>query len=152
MCWFRTTASASSPQILLPHPKVQATYLHRAIAAERPIALLKDREANTLAQWLEQHRGIKVLSRDRSATYRSGMNQGAPQAMQVADRFHLLQNFTLVLEQFWRILQNPTIDRRIIDFHARLLHHLLQVSLEGVTAVPSHVQQDDFRQKVPPLK
>ncbi len=64
-----------------------------------PIALLKDREANTLAQWLQQHPSVAVLSRDRSATYRSGMDQGAPQAIQVADRFHLLQNFTQVLEQ-----------------------------------------------------
>nr|WP_242067467.1 ISL3 family transposase [Leptolyngbya sp. FACHB-711] len=66
---------------------------------QRPIALLKDRDANTLAQWLEQYPGIEALSRDRSATYRSGMNQGAPQAMQIADRFHLLQNFAQVLEQ-----------------------------------------------------
>lgn len=66
---------------------------------QRPIALLRDREANTLAQWLEQHPEVKVLSRDRSAVYRSGMNQGAPQALQVADRFHLLQNLTQALEQ-----------------------------------------------------
>jgi transposase len=65
----------------------------------RPIALLKDREANTLAQWLEQHPGIEVLSRDRSVTYKSEMSQGAPAAIQVADRFHLLQNLTEVLEQ-----------------------------------------------------
>ena len=45
---------------------------------KRPIALLKDRDANTLAQWLEQYPGIEALSRDRLATYRSGMNQGAP--------------------------------------------------------------------------
>ena len=66
---------------------------------QRPIALLKDRDAKTLAQWLEPYRGIEVLSRDRSATYRSGMAQGAPQAIQVADRFHLMQNFTQALEQ-----------------------------------------------------
>lgn len=66
---------------------------------QRPIALLKDREADTLTQWLEQHPGIEVLSRDRSATYKSAMSQGAPSAIQVADRFHLLQNLTQVLEQ-----------------------------------------------------
>ena len=66
---------------------------------QRPIALLKDREADTLAQWLEEHPGIEVLSRDRSTTYRSGMSRGAPSAIQVADRFHLLQNLTEVLEQ-----------------------------------------------------
>jgi len=66
---------------------------------QRPIALLKDREADTLAQWLEQHPGIEVLSRNRSTTYKSAMSQGAPNAIQVADRFHLLQNLSQVLEQ-----------------------------------------------------
>lgn len=65
----------------------------------RPIALLPDREASTLAAWLEQHSGIEVLSRDRSKTYRQGMSQGAPDAVQVADRFHLLQNLVEPLEQ-----------------------------------------------------
>ncbi|MBW4640498.1 MAG: transposase [Gloeocapsa sp. UFS-A4-WI-NPMV-4B04] len=84
---------------------------------QRPIALLKDREANTLAQWLEQHQEIEVLSRDRSAVYRSGMDQGAPHAMQVADRFHLLQNLTQVLEQ---ALGNQTAVLKAVDTVQRL--------------------------------
>lgn len=68
----------------------------------RPIALLKDRQSGTLAQWLQQHPGVQVLSRDRSKEYRQGMTQGAPQAIQVADRFHLLQNLSEVLEQVFR--------------------------------------------------
>ena len=68
----------------------------------RPIALLADREAGTLAAWLAQHPGIEVLSRDRSKSYRQGMNQGAPTAVQVADRFHLLQNLVEPLEQVFR--------------------------------------------------
>ncbi len=65
----------------------------------RPIALLKDREAETLASWLEEHPGIEILSRDRSKSYRQGMREGAPQAVQVADRFHLLQNLVEPLEK-----------------------------------------------------
>lgn len=69
------------------------------IAQSRPIGLLQDREAQTLAEWLKQHPGIQVLSRDCSTSYKSGMSQGAPDAIQVADRFHLLQNLAEVLEQ-----------------------------------------------------
>ncbi len=66
----------------------------------RPIALLADRKAETLSKWLAQHPGVEVLSRDRSATYRSAMDEGAPNAVQVADRFHLVKNLQEMLEQF----------------------------------------------------
>lgn len=63
-----------------------------------PIALLEDRQASTLATWLQEHPGVQVLSRDRSTTYKSAMSEAAPDAVQVADRFHLLQNLTEALE------------------------------------------------------
>lgn len=67
----------------------------------QPIALLADRKAETLADWLTQHPGIEVLARDRSKAYKSAMLQGAPEALQVADRFHLVQNLTETLEKVW---------------------------------------------------
>jgi transposase len=65
----------------------------------RPIALLKDALAETLAEWLKAHPGVKVVSPDRSKTYESGIRIGAPEALQVADRFHLLQNLAETLTQ-----------------------------------------------------
>jgi transposase len=65
----------------------------------QPIALLADRKAETLADWLMQHPGVEILSRDRSKTYKSGMDKGAPAATQVADRFHLVQNLEQTLEK-----------------------------------------------------
>ena len=78
----------------------------------RPIVLLPDREAETLAKGLEEHPGIEVLSRDRSKTYKQGMTEGAPEATQVVDRFHLLKNLSEVLE---RILAMHTQQLKAVE-------------------------------------
>ncbi len=65
----------------------------------RVIDLLPDREAATLSAWLKQHPGVEVVSRDRSPTYAAAVTEGAPGAVQVADRFHLLLNVREALEK-----------------------------------------------------
>jgi transposase len=64
------------------------------------IDLLPDRTAETLATWLRQHPEVEIVSRDRGGAFAEGARQGAPQAVQVADRFHLLKNVTDSLERF----------------------------------------------------
>lgn len=64
---------------------------------QRPIDLLPERSAALLAQWLQDHPGIHTISRDRGHEFIRGANLGAPQAIQVADRFHLLQNLRDVI-------------------------------------------------------
>jgi transposase len=65
----------------------------------RPVALLHDREADTLARWVRQHAGIAIIARDRMKAYMDGARAGAPPATQVADRFHLRQNLAEALDQ-----------------------------------------------------
>jgi transposase len=51
------------------------------------------------AQWLEQHPSVEIVSRDRCGLYAQAAREGAPQARQVADRFHLMQNLRAAIEE-----------------------------------------------------
>jgi len=64
-----------------------------------PIDVLEDRLADTVAAWFKAHPEVTVVARDRADSYASGIRQGAPDAVQVADRFHLMQNVAAALEQ-----------------------------------------------------
>ena len=63
------------------------------------VDVLVDRSAATTASWFRDHPEVEMVSRDRAGLYAEAAREGAPQARQVADRFHLLQNFREIVER-----------------------------------------------------
>ena len=63
------------------------------------IDVLEDRDVVTCTDWLRRHPEVEVISRDRCGLYAQAARQGAPQAEQVADRFHIVQNLRMAIEE-----------------------------------------------------
>ena len=102
----------------------------------RVIDLLPDRTGETLASWLRQHgKNVAVVSRDRAGAYAEGIRAGAPQAIQVADRWHLMVNASEAL-------------RRVLDRHSGALRRaarfcLPPVVMSAATSKPQAATQRD---------
>ncbi|MER5740123.1 transposase [Streptomyces sp. NPDC002262] len=64
----------------------------------RVVDVLPTREAGPLAAWLDRHPGLEIICRDRAGPYAEGARRGAPDALQIADRFHLWQGLGRAVE------------------------------------------------------
>ncbi len=90
------------------------------LETHRPIDLLPDRSADSFQAWLVEHPDIRVVARDRGEYYARGATAGAPQAVQVADRWHLLRNLSDAL-------------RRLTDRHPQQIVEAWRAAFETTT-------------------
>lgn len=97
----------------------------------QPIEMLPGRSAEALCQWLKENPQVEVVSRDRAEDYARGAAEGAPQAVQVADRWHLLKNLQDAL-------------RRVVDRHHQQIQEAASaVDLEQQKAQPEPIASSE---------
>jgi len=70
------------------------------LETSKPLDLLPDRTAEAVLPWLKDHQEIEVVSRDRASAYADAVKRALPHAIQVADRYHLVQNLREHLQRF----------------------------------------------------
>jgi transposase len=105
----------------------------------RPVDLLPERSADSFGRWLKAHPGIEIISRDRGDEYIKGASQGAPKAVQVADRWHLLLNLREAL-------------MRAVDRHHAHVLEAAEVAAAGQVSEPppEALEGEPAERRLPP--
>ncbi len=96
----------------------------------RPIELLASRESADLKKWLKKYPNVKIVTRDRASSYSSAINEVCPDAIQVADRFHLLMNLSDALDIYFKSIQ-PGIKLLIKNKTEEIIKMSASSKLEG---------------------
>ena len=108
-----------------------------------PIELLPDRKEETLTAWLLTHPEIDVISRDRGGEYAAAARKGAPQAQQIADKFHILKNLRDGLKELMARKQKvlPEVEEVSSDGIPLRAQGKQRESAESEGAVPGELQK-----------
>ena len=103
----------------------------------RPIEVLDGREGVTLKEWLKNNKHIKKVTRDRAGAYAKAISEALPEAMQIADRFHLHQNLlTAVKDALNGVIPNEIlIPNKIPEFENYTLPEKPETKAEEITTL-----------------
>ncbi|WP_235090426.1 ISL3 family transposase [Mycetohabitans sp. B3] len=114
----------------------------------RPLDLLPNRDATSVANWLTGNRAIRIVSRDRAGVYAEGITRGAPQAIQVADRWHLLKNLGDAIERALSRCQRPIreVARSLDHEHAAATLPAIESNAPGV-ATTSRAKEEQAQRR-----
>jgi len=88
----------------------------------KPIELLPSRDGQVLKDWLLKYNDVKIVTRDRASSYAAAINAVCPNAVQIADRFHLLMNLSDALDAYFK-----SISRRIRSLITAKTNELLEL-------------------------
>ncbi len=128
------------------------------LEAHRVIDLLDERSAAALTQWLQAHPGVEIISRDRGTDYIKGATAGAPEATQVADRWHLLKNLHEALERL--LTEKPACLKAVAEplhsqddeAHAQERHPISDIDFREEVDASSAPQPEPLTQAARPTQ
>ena len=109
----------------------------------RPIELLPSRDGQVLKDWLLKYNDVKIITRDRASSYAAAIIEVCPNAIQIADRFHLLMNLSNALDAYFK-----SISKRIRTLIADKTNEILElaekksISIEEETKETQHITMD----------
>ena len=140
------TSGASAPEILGVDDfafKRGRTYgaILVDLRTHRPVDLLPERTADALSLWLRSHPGVLVISRDRSTEFARGASDGAPEAVQIADRFHILQNLREACERALKRIHAELIDQHKASGHPQEIRYKRRRSNKEIRLLREHIDQ-----------
>lgn len=146
----RRVVQASEPvQAVTVHVGIDEWAWHRGhrygtlivnLDTHRPLVLLPGREQRTLAAWFRKYPEIQVVSRDRGGIYAMAARDGAPQARQVADRWHLLKNIGDALERMM-YRHMPLIRQVATELSPKKNAPEVQPATSSVLLLPERIKQ-----------
>jgi len=118
------------------------------LESHRVIDLLPDRQTKTSAQWMRQHPDIMVVSRDRGSTYSAAASEAVPQAIQVADRFHIVKNLTEVTQLLLARCQTEIVAASTLEKRQQSEQEKRVISVEEWRPLePAHVEKARLTKK-----